>query len=87
MLQVSDNAKALLNEMLEGRPDEAQIFRLARKGEGFELTLEVPAQDDVLFQHGEAHVLAVASDVAESLDGLTIDREDTVDGPRLVLVE
>lgn len=87
MLPVSEDAKSLLSELLQGQAESAQIFRLSKKDEGLELSLENPTEGDVLLQHGEADVLAVAPDVAGTLEGLTIDCVDTQDGPRLVLVE
>ena len=87
MLQVSDNACLLLKELLDDRPESDQVFRLSKMDDGFELQLGAAAEGDVMFQHDESDVLAVAAEVAETLEGLTIDREDSTDGPRLVLVE
>ncbi|OGO50028.1 MAG: hypothetical protein A2148_02955 [Chloroflexi bacterium RBG_16_68_14] len=83
---MSEDAKSLLSELLEGRAESAQVFRLAKKGDEFELSFEIPTEGDVLFQHGEADVLAVAPDVAETLEGLSIDLVETEESPRLVLV-
>ena len=87
MLQVSDNAKSLLKDLLQERPEPTHVFRLSKEGESFGLRFDAPAQDDIMFQHEEKDVLAVAADVAEGLGDVTIDREDSPEGPRLVLVQ
>lgn len=87
MLQVSDSAKSLLKELLDERTDATHVFRLSKEGEGFGLRFDAPDESDVMFQHEETAVLAVAADVADSLEGVTIDREDPPEGPRLVLVQ
>ena len=87
MLQVSDNAKSLLKDLLDERSDPTHVFRLSKEGERFGLRFDVPAEGDVVFCHEETDVLTVASDVADSLEGITIDREDSPEGPRLVVVK
>ena len=87
MLQVSERARSLLSELLDDRPATEQIFRLSKSGDGYTLDLSEAAEGDVMFRHDEADVLAVSPDVVETLDGLTIDREDSPGGPRLLLVE
>ena len=87
MLQVSESARSLLKDILDAQPESNQIFRLDKGMNGLELSLADPVEGDVLFQHDESDVLAVSSEVAESLDGLTIDCEESPEGPRLVLVE
>ncbi len=87
MLQVSDDAKSLLKELLEERSEATHVFRLAKEGEGLGLRLDAPAEGDVMFQHEETDILAVAAEVADALEGVTIDREDSPEGPRLVLAQ
>ena len=85
MLDVSEKAKAFLNELLPQRPDPTHIFRLLRQAGGFKMNFEAAADGDVVFQHEDTNILAVAADLADELNG-TIDRQDAADGPRLVLV-
>ncbi len=87
MLQVSDNAKSLLKDLLDKRSDPTHVLRLSKEGESLELRFDVPAEGDVVFQHEETDVIAVASDVADSFEGVTIDRKDSPEGPRLEMVK
>lgn len=87
MLQVSESAKSLLKELLDERTEPTHVFRLSKEGESFGLRFDAPAEDDVMFQHEETEVLAVAAEVADDLEGVTIDREDSPEGPRLVLAQ
>ena len=87
MLQVCDSARSLLKDSLEERSDPSHVFRLSKEGEKFALRFDVPAEQDVMFQHEGTDVLAVAADVADSLEGVTIDRQDSPQGPKLVLAK
>lgn len=87
MLQVSDSAKSLLNELLEKRSDPTHVLRLSKDGEGFGLGFDAAVEGDTMFDHEGTAVLAVAADVADSLEGVTIDQEDTPEGPRLVFAQ
>jgi hypothetical protein len=82
---MSDRAKAFLKELLPQRPEPEQVFRLARAGSGFALRFDEPKEDDMVFEHEDEQILAVSLELMDRLDG-TIDREDSTDGPRLVLV-
>ena len=85
MLDVSDKAKAFLSELLVQRAEPAHVFRPLRQAGGFKMNFEAAADGDVVFQHEETTILAVAADLADELNG-TIDRQDNAEGPRLVLV-
>ena len=86
MLEVSERAKSLLKDLLPQSPEPGQLFRLARQGSGFALRFEEPVEDDVVFAYEDVTVLAVSAELARNMRG-TIDREDSADGPRLVLVQ
>ena len=85
MIEVSEKAKAFLNELLEQRPEPTLIFRLLRAAGGFKMNFEAAADGDVVFKHEDTDILAIAMDLAEEMDA-TIDRQDTPEGPRLVIV-
>ncbi len=87
MLQVSDSARSLLKDLLEERKDPAHVFRLSQDGEDFGIGFDAPVSGDVMFQFEDTDVLAVAVDAAEALDGIRMDREDSPDGARLVLIK
>ena len=85
MLDVSEKAKAFLNELLTQRADPTHVFRLMRQAGGFKMNCEAAADGDIVYQHEETNILAVAADLADELNA-TIDRQDNAEGPRLVLV-
>lgn len=85
MIDVSDRAKAFLNDLLDQRPEPAHIFRLLRAAGGFKMNFEAAADGDVVFKHEDTDILAIAMDLAEEMNA-TIDRQDSPEGPRLVMV-
>lgn len=85
MIEVSEKAKSFLNDLLAQRPEPNHIFRLSRQAGGFSVSFENAADGDLLFKHDETTVLAIATDLADELDG-TIDRQDSSEGPKLVIV-
>lgn len=90
MLTVTESAKELLTETLLANTDDPEIsLRLTL------LTLEPPgqlglvldreAEGDQVVEHEGAKVLLVASELAAVMDGITLDVQDTADGPKLVV--
>ena len=49
-------------------------------------TVTEPSPDDTLIRHGSRVVLAIAPDLAERLQGNTIDIEQTGDGRKALIV-
>jgi hypothetical protein len=85
VFEVSEKARSLLKELLPQRPEPEQVFRLSRQSGAFGLRFDIPSEGDVLIEHEEETILAISPELADSLVG-TIDREDSAEGPRLVLV-
>jgi Fe-S cluster assembly iron-binding protein IscA len=85
MLAVTDDAKELLREVLEERGQPGQALRLSETAAGLEMSLDQTGDDDVSYDVDGRDVLVVQRDLANKLDGTTIQREEAADGPRLVI--
>lgn len=83
MLAITDGAKGLLRDVLERRGESGQALRLSETAQGFEVTLGQPAEDDVVYGVDGRDVLIVQRDLANRMDGVTIQREESEDGPTL----
>jgi Fe-S cluster assembly iron-binding protein IscA len=85
MLAITDDAKELLKDVLEQRGQPGQALRLAETAEGLEVALDQAAEDDVIYDVDGRDVLIVQRDLANRMDGTTIQREESRDGPRLAM--
>jgi len=85
MLAITDDAKELLKGVLEQRGEPTQGLRLHETGEGLELRLDQAAEDDVIYDVDGRDVLLVQRDLANKMDGITIEREEAPGGARLVI--
>ncbi|MEX0785713.1 MAG: hypothetical protein WD939_03660 [Dehalococcoidia bacterium] len=86
MLTVTDKAAATLKEALEANSsEESQVLRLAPSPEGFGLAMDEERDGDHVVEHDDRKVLVVAEDVAQALDGATVDSVETPEGQRLVI--
>ncbi len=87
MVTVTEGAKQLLKEKLLAHRSEPDVcMRLESEPSGqLVLVLDRESEDDQVVEHDEMKVLLVAPEVATKLEGVTIDTEDTSEGPRLVL--
>jgi Fe-S cluster assembly iron-binding protein IscA len=87
MLAVTESAKGLLKEILTAHSDDPEMgVRLVldpQKKLGLVLGKEEPG--DQVVEHQGSKVLLVASDLAPALEEVTLDVEDTDDGPKLVV--
>ena len=87
MVNVTPDAVDLLGKLLaSSNPEEQQSLRIAPSGSGeLSLMLDQPSEDDeVVLQEGRA-VLLLDPQVAQVLDGSTLDAVVTAEGPRLSL--
>ena len=84
---VTEAAKTHLAAQLELMSGGETCFRL---GTGSDQTMSTavtePSPGDTLFRHGSKVVLAIAPDLAERLQGHTIDIEQTGDGRTALIV-
>ena len=80
MITVTDGAREYLHGAAE-RLASDECFRLAR-GMGGKIAIVTgrPVDSDVTFDHGDATVLAMESNLAEDLEGRTIDIEQRAEG-------
>ena len=85
MLAITDDAKELLRDVLEQRGQPGQALRLAETADGLEVALDQAAEDDVIYDVDGRDVLIVRRDLADRMDGTTIQREESQDGPRLAI--
>ena len=89
MIAITDQAKQHLKDILSVNVDTPQAgIRLTDRGNGeFGLGIDVENSDDKVVEFAGSKVLMVESKLAEQLSGITIDVEDTKEGPVLVLLE
>ena len=87
MLTVTEGAKQLLKEILTAHSDDPEMgVRLASDPQGqLGLVLGEEQPGDHVVEHQESKVLLVASELASTLKEVTLDVEDTDDGPKLVV--
>ena len=87
MLTVTESAKELLKDKLVAHTDDPEIgLRLELEPPGqLGIVLDREAEGDQVVEHEGAKVLLVASELAPAVDGITLDVQDTADGPQLVV--
>jgi len=86
MVTVTDNAKAHIADLLQQNeaPDGTAV-RLVPAQQGLALAPDEPADDDTKFDHDGKTVLIMKPNIADQLDGRTIDVADTEQGTELRL--
>lgn len=88
MLQVSERAKEVLKEtLLSERQSDQEVFRLQQSEDRLGLTLATAESGDVRYEHEGTLVMVAESELANALDGITIDCEDRSEGPALVITQ
>ena len=87
MLTATESAKSLLKEILTTHSDDPEMgVRLASDPQGqLGLVLGKEEPGDQVVEHQGVKALLVASELAPSLEGVTLDVQDTDDGPKLVV--
>jgi Fe-S cluster assembly iron-binding protein IscA len=87
MLTVTDRAKQLLKETLTVYGDDPEVcLRLSVKSPGrFGLGLDSEVEGDQVVEHEGKKVLLVAPELAPMVERVTLDVQDTSDGPKLVV--
>ena len=88
MLIITDAAKSHIAEEL-GEPTEGEspVVRLVADADGFSLEIDTPGEGDQTHEHEGRPILVVAPDVAEQVDGMVLDAEETEEGTVLTLGE
>jgi Fe-S cluster assembly iron-binding protein IscA len=87
MVTVTESAKGLLKETLTAHSDDPEMgVRLASDPQGqLGLALGEEQPGDLVVEHQESKVLLIAPELATALEGVTLDVEDTDDGPKLAV--
>ena len=86
-MTVTQAAKRYLAEQLEQHASSDICFRLRANDQAkLSTTVGDPSPDDVLVRHGKRVVLAIERDLADRLEGNTIDLEPTDDGRNALIV-
>lgn len=87
MIAVTERAKGELKKILSEKVDNPlAVLRLSPIQKGFGLRLDVEMPDDHVIKHENSKILVVEQALADTLENVTIDVEDTPDGPELVIV-
>lgn len=85
MIAVTERAKQELKGLLSEKVDNPlAVLRLISTDQGqLGLSIDIEAPADKVVEHEGAKVLVVEPELAGSLEGVTLDVEDTPQGPRL----
>ena len=90
MVMVTERAKEELGNILAsaGASDPEVGLRLTPTAPGqFSLTTDNEREADQVVEHGGSKVLLIGTELTESLEGVTIDCQDSPEGPRLVMTK
>jgi len=87
MLVVTESAKQLLKNTLRLHSDDPETSLRLSMDPGGQLGLKLGSkiEGDQVVEHEGAKVLLVAPELTPALEGVTLDVQDTVDGPELVV--
>ncbi len=88
MIAVTERAKQELKRMLSEKVDNPlAVLRLTESHEGMSLIVDVEMPGDKVVEHESSKILVVEEKLADSLQNVTLDIEDTPEGPELVVVK
>jgi Fe-S cluster assembly iron-binding protein IscA len=87
MLAVTERAKEELKRMLSAKADNPQAgLRLVPSSPGtWALIIDIEMPDDQVIEYEGSKVLLVEQALAASLEGVTLDVQDTAEGRKLVV--
>lgn len=87
MIAVTDGAKDMLKGILTANVDNPlAVLRLTvTESGGLGLGIDVEKLNDRVVEHEGSTLLVVAEELADSLVGITLDIEDTPEGPQLAV--
>jgi Fe-S cluster assembly iron-binding protein IscA len=89
MLTITESAKQLLKEILKTHSDDSNKgIRLVLESPGqLSLALGTEEKDDQVIEHEGAKVLLVSKELMPVVEGVTLDVEDTANGPKVVALK
>ena len=89
MIMVTERAKQELKTMLSTNVDNPlATLRLTIAGQeqlGLGIDIDIERPGDQVVEHEDSKVLVVEENLASSLEGVTLDTQDTPEGPKLVV--
>jgi len=89
MIDVTARARQELRRILSEKVDMPQArLRLIARGQGkLGLGIDIEMPGDQVVEHEGSRVLLVEDSLANSIEGVTLDVEDTAKGSQLVICE
>ena len=89
MINITERAKQELSRILARKVDwpGARLRLLSRKEGKLGLGVDIEAPGDHIIEHEGVKILVVSAELAEKLQGITLDVDDTPDGVELVISE
>ena len=89
MIRVTERAIEELKRILSEKVDMPQArLRLIARGQGkLGLGIDIEMPGDQVVEHEGSRVLLVEDSLANSIEGVTLDVEDTAKGSQLVICE
>jgi len=88
MVGATERAKQELKRILNTNTDKSEAcLRLTADDQGqLGLAIDVERQGDQAIEHEDSKVLLVGKNLADTLQGITIDIEDTPEGAKLMVL-
>ena len=89
MIEITEHAKQELNRLLIAKVDwPGALLRLIDRGKGkLGLGIDIQKPGDLMIEYDGKRLILVESELATSLADITLDVDDTPDGPELVIIE
>ena len=87
MITITESAKQELKNILSANADNPQArLRLTTDNQGqLGLGIDIEQPGDQVVEHKGSAVLVVEEGLAASLEGVTLDTQDTPEGPKLIV--
>jgi Fe-S cluster assembly iron-binding protein IscA len=86
MIAVTERAKEELKRLRSDKVDHPQaVLRLVSSDQGLGLGVDVEMPGDQVVEHEGTKVLVVEEKLAGMLDGITLDVDETTEGPQLTV--
>ena len=89
MIDVTERAKQELKKLLANNVDNplAGLRLTTNESQQLGLGVDIEREDDQVVEHDGSKVLIVENGLADSLSEVSLDVEDTPEGPKLVIAK
>jgi Fe-S cluster assembly iron-binding protein IscA len=89
MIGVTERAKAELKNILDAHVDyPLACLRLTANEQGsIGLTIDIEMPDDAVIEYQGTKLLVIKQEMADQLENIAIDIEDTEEGSQLVIID